>query len=246
VALYCWAAFGRVRRWPLARTAAFVCGVAVVVLALGSGVDRYADRLLSVHMIQHLLLTLAAPPLLLLGRPLDLALRAVRGRSRRALARAVRLHPSPLVTWCPFVVVVAVSHLPPVYDAAIRHAALHELEHALYLASALLFWLPLVDRRGSLGMVGRLAYMMLAMPVMGVVGVVLDEARHLVYPVYAEPARVLHVSALADQARAGAIMWVAGSAFMAATALIIAWLALDEEEQRARRREAYEDAGRLA
>jgi cytochrome c oxidase assembly factor CtaG len=83
--------------------------------------------------------------------------------------------------------------------------------------------------------------MTLAMPVMGVVGVVLDETRHLVYSVYAEPARALHVSALADQARAGAIMWVAGSALMSAAALVIAWLALREEEQRARRREAYED-----
>jgi putative membrane protein len=138
------------------------------------------------------------------------------------------------------------SHLPPVYQAAVRHPALHVLEHTLYLSSALLFWWPLMGAdpapRRRLGMVGRLLYVMLAMPLMSVVGVALGEARHLVYPVYADPARALHVSALADQERAGAIMWAGGTAFMAAAALVLAWLALAGEEERARRREAYEDA----
>src|SRR5919201_448423 len=132
LALYGWAALRGVRGWPAARTAAFAAGLAVLVFALGSGLDAYGDRLLSIHMVQHLVLTLVAPPLLLLGRPLELALRALRGASRERLARAVRMRLSPALTWCPFVVVMAGSHLPPVYDAAVRHPAVHELEHALY------------------------------------------------------------------------------------------------------------------
>jgi len=183
-----------------------------------------------------------APPLIVVGRPLELGLRVVSGAPRRALASAVRTHVSPLATWSAFTIVMGVSHLPPVYDAAVRHAPLHELEHSLYLVSALLFWLPMLDGRHPIGMVGRLLYLILAMPVMAVIGVRLQEARHLVYPVYAQPARGLHVSALADQVRAGAIMWVAGATLIAAAALLVAWLALQAEEQRARRREAYEDA----
>jgi putative membrane protein len=246
--LYGWAATRAVRRWPAARATAFAAGVAALVFALGSGLDTYGDRLLSIHMVQHLVLTLVAAPLLILGRPLDLALRALHGERRRGLARVVSGRPaqvlgSPPVAWSVFAVVMLVSHVPAVYQAAVRHDALHELEHALYVGSALLFWWPLLGTpRHRLGMVGRLLYVMAAMPLMGVIGVALDESRRLVYPVYAEPARALHLSALADQARAGAIMWAGGTVVMAAAALVIAWLALVGEEQRARRREAYEDA----
>jgi cytochrome c oxidase assembly factor CtaG len=238
IGLYVHAAAARVRRWPAARSVSFVAGVLAVVFALGSGLDRYGDELLSIHMIQHLVLTLVAPPLLIAGRPLELALRA---GHRGVLERIVRLRVPPLAAWAAFVVVMAGTHLPPFYDAAVRHPLLHELEHALYLASALVFWVPLIEPRRPLGMVGRLLYLMLAMPVMSVIGVILDDSRSLVYPVYAAPARAAGVSALADQSRAGAIMWVLGSVLMAVAALVVAWLALAREEERARRREAYEE-----
>ncbi|MGZ4202138.1 MAG: cytochrome c oxidase assembly protein [Thermoleophilaceae bacterium] len=249
--VYGWAALRAVRRWPPVRAASFAAGVAAVLLALCSGLDGYGDRLLSIHMVQHLVLTLVAPPLLIVGRPLELTLRALHGERRRALARMLsgrtaRWLGTPAVAWSAFAAVMLGSHLPPVYQAAVRHDPLHELEHALYLASALLFWWPLLDAdphsRRQLGMVGRLLYVMLAMPVMGVIGVALQQSRSLVYPVYAQPGRALHVSALGDQVRAGALMWVGATAFMAAAALLVAWLALAGEEERARRRESYEDA----
>jgi putative copper resistance protein D len=246
------AAARNARRWRPARTLAFLLGLAVIVFALDSGVDRYGDELLSLHMVQHLLLTLVAPPLLILGHPLELALRALRPEPRRTLARllagrTVRTATSLPVAWSAFAIVMLGSHLPALYQAAVRHPALHDLEHALYVASALLFWLPLLDgdptAQRKLGMVGRLLYVLLAMPVMSGVGVWLTQAQHVVYPVYVPPARALHVSALADQARAGSIMWSAGTVLMAVAALAVAWLALSGEEQRARRREAYEDRG---
>ena len=76
-------------RWPLRRTASFLGGIGCVVLALQSGIDAYDDRLLSVHMVQHMLLLLVAPPLLLGGRPLILALRALPPGRRSSLAKAV-------------------------------------------------------------------------------------------------------------------------------------------------------------
>ena len=76
-------------RWPIRRTASFLAGIACVVLALQSGIDAYDDRMLSVHMVQHMLLLLVAPPLLLGGRPVVLALRSLSPGPRRSFATAM-------------------------------------------------------------------------------------------------------------------------------------------------------------
>ena len=87
--LYAWAAW-RVRgRWPRRRTASFLAGLAVVLVALQSGVASYDERLLSVHMVQHMLLLLLAPLLLLEGRPILLALRTLSPAHRAVLARVL-------------------------------------------------------------------------------------------------------------------------------------------------------------
>ena len=87
--LYVWAS-RRVRaRWPLRRTASFLAGIGLVLVALQSGIDTYDSQMLSVHMVQHMLLLLLVPLLLLGGQPLLLALRAMPPRNRRAVARIV-------------------------------------------------------------------------------------------------------------------------------------------------------------
>jgi len=85
----------RVRRWPVRRTVAFFAGLAVLAVALLSGVDAWADRLQSVHMVQHTLLLLVAPPLLCAGAPATLALRTLRFRRRLATGlRRLPAHPA--------------------------------------------------------------------------------------------------------------------------------------------------------
>jgi putative copper resistance protein D len=241
---------GRVRRgWPPARTLAFVGGVGCVLIAIQSGIDAYDDRLLSDHMVQHLLLLELAPLLLLIGRPATLMLRSASPARRPALARAVRAtRPLTRPLWCLafFWVVVLGTHLPWFYDRAVTHPLLHESEHVLYLVAGLLMWWPLHDEdplpSHRLDGFARLAYVVVAMVPMALIGAYLNRDPTLLYPVYAHPAHVLGISAVTDQQQAGAIMWVFGSSLMVASGLWQAMAALNDEEQRLRSRERLADA----
>lgn len=231
--------------WPLRRTASFIGGIGCVVLALQSGIDAYDDRLLSVHMVQHMLLLLVVPPLLLGGRPVILALRALPPRRRSSLAKAVhsaRAYTAPAPALAAFGAVVVLTHLPAFYDATLRNAALHYCEHALYLVAGLLIWSPLLDGdpapRHRLNGIGKLVYLIVAMLPMALVGAYLNRHATLVYPPYGPPARALGISALDDQAQAGAIMWVVGNTIMVAVGLWAAIAAMLAEERRQTAREA--------
>ncbi|HLH13758.1 MAG TPA: cytochrome c oxidase assembly protein [Solirubrobacteraceae bacterium] len=239
-ALYAWGVL-RVRRWRAVWCCSFLAGVGIVLVALQSGVDAYDDRLLSDHMVQHMLLLFAAPPLLLLGRPVTLALR---GPRRHALARVlIRARPltNPYVLVPVFSLVLLLTHLTGFYEVTLRHQLVHDFEHAIFLAVGLLFWTPLLDANPlatrRLGGVGRLVYVLAAMPAMAAIGAYLNRSPTLVYPAYGPPARALGVSALADQAQAGAIMWVGGGVTLVAAGLYLAMAAMSAEERRLQARE---------
>jgi cytochrome c oxidase assembly factor CtaG len=226
-------------RWPARRTLAFLAGIAGVLVALQSGLDAYDDELLSVHMAQHMLLLLVAPLLLLGGRPLLLALRSLRPARRGSVAKVLdRLRPlmAPAPTLVFFGTVVVLTHLPSFYDATLRHPLLHELEHVLYLGAGLAVWSPLLDGdpapRRRLNGLGKLVYLIVAMMPMALVGAYLNRHATLFYPPYGAPARALGISALNDQAQAGAIMWVAGGVIMTAGGLWAALATMVAEERR--------------
>jgi putative membrane protein len=243
-------AFGTRRvagHWAARRTLSFLAGLGCVLLALQSGIDAYDDQLLSIHMVQHMLLLVAAPPLLLAGRPLVLALRALPPRRRARLARALdrtRGLTAPLPALAVFAAVILLTHLPSFYDATVRHAALHDIEHVLYIGAGLVMWSPLLDGdpvpRHRLSGLGKLGYLIVAMMPMALVGAYLNRHAALFYPAYGPPARALGVSALDDQAQAGAIMWVAGGVVMTAVGLWSAVAAMVAEERRLQTREARE------
>jgi len=231
--------------WPTRRTISFLAGIACVLVALQSGIDGYDDRMLSVHMVQHMMLLMVAPPLLLGGRPVLLGLQASSPRRRRSLAKALnrgRIATGPLQSLAVFGAVIVLTHLPWFYDGALRHPALHEGEHALYLIAGLLMWSPLLDGdpapRHRLSGVGKLAYLIVAMMPMALVGAYLNRHAALVYPAYGPPADALGISALNDQAQAGAIMWVVGGVIMTAVGLWAAVAAMVAEERRLTAREA--------
>jgi putative membrane protein len=237
-ALYGWAVL-RVRRWPRRRTACFLAGLVVLAVALGSAVDARADALLSAHVFQHLLLTMVAPALLVAGAPLTLALRALHGAPRAELARVMRgrlasVVTRPAVAWSLFAVVMVGSHVPAVYELALRHAYVHVFEHALYLCAAVIFWTPLLAAEPlphRLGSVGAFAYLVTAMVPMTLVGVWLLSSGRVAYTHYAG------AGALADQHAAGALMWVGGTMALVVALVAVAWTALAQEERRARSRE---------
>jgi cytochrome c oxidase assembly factor CtaG len=169
-----------------------------------------------------------------------LALRASRrppgARRRRAAPLAASLS-HPLLGWAALPAVMALTHFTGVYDAALRHPALHAGEHAAYLLAALAFWRPVLGAdpvRGRPGAVGRVLYLLLAAGPLAVAGVAMQSSTRPWYATYAG-----RPGALADQHAAGALMWVGGGVVLAAIVMAVAWSAVEREH---RRRLAYEEA----
>jgi putative membrane protein len=242
----------RRRPWPVARTASFLAGLAALWIALASGADAHAGELLSAHMVQHMLLTLVAPPLLVAGAPVTLALSALPPAPRRPLARvlrgrAVRWATYPPVALALFTAALVGTHVPAVYELALHSQVAHVAEHALYLGTALLFWAPLAGSEPlphQPSPAARVLCLLLAMPPMAFVGVALLSADTVAYAPYADAARALDGSALADQHLAGTIMWAGGTLVLVAAVLIAGWAALVREERRQEARDRYAEAVR--
>ncbi|MEO8229842.1 MAG: cytochrome c oxidase assembly protein [Chloroflexota bacterium] len=220
------------------RVGAWLAGLVVILLALVSAVDVFAADFLSVHMVQHLLLAMVAPPLLALGAPITLLLRVASPRARQRLilpvlhSRAVRVMASPLVAWPVFAFVMWLTHFTPLYEAALDDPAVHVGEHLVYLASGVLFWWPVVaadpiPRR--LGYGARLAYLVLEMPVNAAVGLAIYVAPTVLYAHYARIERTWGPDALTDQQIGGLLMWGVGDLLLLAAvpAVVAAWMRAD-------------------
>jgi len=184
---------GRGRRAPRAgdrwRAASFFAGLAAILAALDSPLDELAEELFWAHMVQHVLLIGVAPPLLALARPWPRMWRGVPAGLRRPVSRALTSSPrwSPLrrlaaflggglVSWLIFNLDFCAWHLPVLYDAALRSAALHAVEHLAFFATALLFWTRVIYSppwRSRLGEPAKLAYLGATMVVGWVLAIVL-------------------------------------------------------------------------
>jgi putative membrane protein len=220
----------RVRDWPWERTLAFAAGLAALSVALLSPLDGEAERLLSAHMAQHLLLGLVAPLCFAAAAPVRLALGAA--HHPRRLARVLHALPlRPALGWLAFTAVMLGTHLTGLYELALRDPFVHVLEHLAYLCAGLAFWIPLVavdPLPHPPGPAARLIWLLAAMPPMGLVGAHLLTGG-VAYASYPD---------LADQRLAAGLMWGTGSLLMSAALVAIVFSALVREEQRQRRREA--------
>lgn len=233
------AAARRARGWRTAPTVAFLAGLALLAGALASPLHAEAEARLSAHMVQHLLLTLAAPPLLVFGRPLALMLRGGPVPARRPLAGVLRSRPAavlghPAAALALFAGVLVATHVPAFYDAALRHDALHDLEHVVYLASSLVFWQVVLAPEPHPHAASPLVRMLLvlaAMLPMAAVGVALLLADSVVYPSYG-------AAALDDQRAGAAIMWLWGTLALAVAVIAAGWWAVVREHRRQLAREA--------
>jgi putative copper resistance protein D len=226
------------RRW----STAWFAGLGALALALLSPVDAYADASLWVHMVQHLLLTLVAPPLLALGAPVTLALRASRPAARRRWllpvlrSRAVAIAANPVVGWALFVGAPFAIHFSPLFDLALRNGAVHALEHALWLGTALVYWWPIVGRDPMphrMGYPARMLSMLLTMPATSFVALALYGASAALYPSYAGLPEPWGSLALGSQRVAAVVMWLAGNLFMVGAMLVCAGAWKRDEERRA-------------
>ncbi len=226
---------------PRSRSVAWYAGIAAILLALDSGIERYDTTLFSVHMIQHMLLVFVAPPLLLYAGPVTLLLRVSSAATRRRWilpvlhSRLMRWLSFPVVSWLLFAAVMWGTHFSPLFDASLENELVHRLEHGLFLATALLFWLPLVGPDPSpwrMGSAGRILYAGLQMPQNTFLAVAIFMSTTPLYPHYVTTVRSWGPTVLEDQQLAGGLMWIGGDfTFIAAVILLVAAWMRDEERR---------------
>lgn len=204
-------------RVPVRRTGFFAAGCALLALALVWPLDGLADRSLAAHMLQHMVLLVIAPPLLVAANPLAIILRGI-GRSARiagaylaAIPVAGRRYEASLIAATMVqAAVMSVWHVPWFYDLAVRNAFVHMLEHATIIVGAVWFWW-LVCRAPVRDGLGHALFMMfLTLLHMGMLGGLITFARYPLYGAY----RMVDQSVdklLGDQQLAGLIMWVPAS-----------------------------------
>jgi putative membrane protein len=216
------------------RLAAFLAGVAGIWLAIGSPLEAFDDVSLTVHMVQHLLLMSFSPPLILLGWPALPLLRGLpqwmvrlivgpvsRSEFFKWLAGAVT---HPVVCWLAAALALIGWHIPGVFGAALRREWLHELEHASFLATGLLFWWPVVQPWPSTNRWPRWLiplYLFCATLPCDVLSAFLAFCDRVVYVSYLSGPSMFTISALQDQECAAALMWVSVTLVFLVPAIVV-------------------------
>jgi putative membrane protein len=228
-------------RWPLLSTTAMLVAVAVLVVAVDGPVAAYADVLFWVHMVQHLLLIMVVPVLLVWARPWRLVHDAAGARARSVVdrvvrSRAARWGTAPLCGLGLYAAVVILTHLTGFQQVSVTHPAVRAAELALYLVSGYLLFLPLAGAElvpWSPPHLARFALLALSMGVDTLTGVVLMLTPRPLAPAYAAAHSGWGPGALADQEVAGAIMWFGGDVLMLVlmVAVAVRWGTSQGQEQ---------------
>jgi putative membrane protein len=231
------------------RTALFAAGLAAVVVAVSPPMDRLSDSLFSMHMVQHMLLLEVAAPLIVLSRPWNRLWRPFSLSTRRAVAGGIARGEwaAPLRWTGRWLVVPAVAfvlmngvfvlwHVPALYDAALAHPVLHDLEHATFFVTALPFWVHLLGDgpfRARLTLPWRGVYAVGAMIVGWGLAVVIATAPSPLYSHYVDlTSRPWGLSGFADQQLAAGVMWVPGAVPWTVIALVCVYGWLDPDARR--------------
>ncbi len=241
-----------VRRWRQARReagppaasgwrlASFMTGLAMVAIALLSPVDRLAEQLFVMHMVQHILLLDISAILLVCGltkvilRPLT--------RRLQGVERAAGPLGHPIFAVLAYIAVMWVWHIPAMYDAALRHSGIHVIEHMMLAAAGILYWWHLfspIRARLRLGGLGPVVYMTTTKLLVGFLGIAIVFAPHAFYPFYEHAQRTWGLSADDDQQLAGAVMALEQSIVMGIALAYLFIRALGESEREEQRAERY-------
>ena len=237
---------------PAWRPYFFYAGIFLVFIALSSPIDALADDLLLMHMIQHLILQMIAPPLILVGAPTTPVLKGLPRRLRLGLVRPIvgssagravyNTLTFPLVAWLMFALTSWSWHfIDGAYEAALRNEGIHILEHLTFVFTAMLLWWTLIDPRP---LRSRLAYPFRAVVLVVTlfhtvaIGAAITFRDELLYPFYAGRERLWDITALEDQQAGGATMWVAGVMMVLIALVVTLSIWFDRQEKRSRLAEA--------
>lgn len=206
---------------PLTRRAWLFCGgILTLAFALVSPLDTLGDAyLFSAHMVQHLLLILVVPPLLLLGIPPHAWAQLLRWEPARWIERTLG---RPPISWLLGIGTLWLWHAPFLYDAAVTHEGIHVGQHLSFLITASIFWWPVITplARRRLALPSTMAYLITAAFAGSILGVIISFAAPGLYPAYQHPLDPRHILPLIrgqwdisyalDQQLGGMIMWATG------------------------------------
>ena len=218
--------------------ASYVASVVILFVALTGPIHDLSDYFLfSAHMVQHMLLMMVVPPLMLIGLPAGLIRPVLKLRGVTPVARFLT---KPLIAFAIYNVVFVVWHFPFMYNAALENHDLHIVQHIMFIATATMMWWPVVNPLPELavmpGPVQILYLFAIGLPA-SVVSAFIALSEEVVYPFYGEAPRVFPLSAVEDQQLGGMIMWVPGMILLwgAITIIFFRWARREDREERAER-----------
>jgi putative membrane protein len=224
--------------WPILW---FALGWSSLVIALDSPLHELGEQLFWVHMTQHEILMLISAPLLVLGRPMlaflwalppawrDMA--ASLGRSR-TFKKAWAFASAPLSAWLLSALALWIWHIPWLFEQTLRDDWIHAAQHTTFLATALIFWWPLLNRTQALDYGGGLVYVFATILHTSVLGALLTFAPRAWYSSYMMTAPAWHLSALEDQQIGGLIMWIPAGTLLLVVALVLLVKWMNESQTR--------------
>lgn len=215
------------------RKLSFFSALFVIFGSLNGPIHDLSDNyLFSGHMVQHLLLTMLMPPLMLAGVPGWMLRPLLRAGAIRAIATRIT---RPLACFLIFNAVIAGWHVPALYNAAMESHDIHILEHLMFMAAAVLMWWPLASQLPELPRLaypGQMLYSFLMIIPMSVIAVYIVMADTILYPYYASAPRIMNLSPMEDQMLGGLIMWVPGGVIfmIIMTVVFFKWAASGEDD----------------
>lgn len=241
------------KHWRLAaswRLMAYWTGLLFIALALLSPIDALGQQLFFMHMVQHLLLIMIAPPLLLVANPMPFMLWGLPTRWRKSVGKLfshalhrgsgfrqkLRVATQPGIVWMVWVISLIGWHDPSLYDAALRYEWVHNLEHLSFFTASMLLWWHLTGAGPRLhkqfSLLGRIALLISLVPPNMMMGVVLAFAEDGFYSYYKAVPRLWGFDVLMDQQLGGLIMWIPGSMMYIVATLILIGRLLSKEDQK--------------
>ncbi|MGO8814208.1 MAG: cytochrome c oxidase assembly protein [Terriglobia bacterium] len=236
--VYAWGWFHLRKSYPGAipawRLGAFMGGLFSLWIAVGSPLTAFDDDLLTIHMVQHVLLMAVAPPLILLGAPALPFLHGLPQRFVRSVLGPVlrwppiewlgRIATRPVICWLAAMIALIGWHLPALFELGLRFQLWHEVEHACFFSTGLLFWWPVIQPWPSVAKVPRWSiplYLFLATLPCDALSAFLAFCDRVVYPSYLSTPPVFSLTPLQDQECAGALMWVCATFIYLIPAVVI-------------------------
>lgn len=219
-----------------AKVGYFLAGTVIFAAALVSPLDALGDNyLFSAHMIQHMLISVVAPPLWLLGMPEWMVAPLFRSR---VVVRIARVVTHPIVAFGLFNGMLWLWHAPALYDATLTHEGLHVLEHLIFTATGVLFWWPVLSPARVLPRISPgfgILYLFLGCQPMVALGALLTFAAQPLYHPYVVAPHIWGSTPLGDQQLGGLIMWLPTNIpyLLGLSVLFFRWLSEHDRAERA-------------